>query len=96
MNTIAIWEILNHRLVHYCLRNFRGVDHFQANSPLTNFQISLLAGLHTLSNLFHYKTHKQPILRHLSLFAMHLKFQINLAKVSLMKEMLNKFKTIIL
>ena len=51
-------------------------NYFQAKSLLTNFQtlthqISLLAGLHTLSNLFHYKTHKQPILCHLSLFPMY-------------------------
>ena len=30
-------------------------------------QISLLAGLHTLSKLFHYRTEKQLILRHLTL-----------------------------
>ena len=42
-------------------------------------QISLLAGFHTLSNLFHYKTLKQPILRHLSIFPMYLK--VDLAEV---------------
>ena len=32
---------------------------------------------------FHYKTQKQPIPRHLSLFSMNLKFQVNLAEVAL-------------
>ena len=32
---------------------------------------------------FHYKTQKQPILRHLSLFPMYFKFHINLVEVSL-------------
>ena len=36
-----------------------------------------------MGNLFHYKTQKQPILRHLSLFPMNLKFKVNLAEVSL-------------
>ena len=61
---------------------------FSGKSAFTNFQtlthqISLLAGLHTLSNLFHYTTQKQPIQRHLSLFPMYFKFQVNLAEVSL-------------
>ena len=65
---------------------------FSGKSPLRNFQtlthqISLLADLHTLSNLFHYKTQKQPILRHLSLFPLYLKFQVNLAEVSLTEQL---------
>ena len=36
-----------------------------------------------LSNLFHYKTQKQPHLRHLIIFSMYLKFQLILAEVSL-------------
>ena len=41
-------------------------------------QILFLVGLHTLSNFFHYKTQKQPILRHLSLFALYFDSQVNL------------------
>ena len=57
-------------------------------SPLKNFQTlnnqgSLLAGLHTLSKLFHYKTQKQPNLRHLGLSALCFNFQVNFAEVSL-------------
>ena len=42
---------------------------FSGKSPLSNFQtlthqISILAGVHTLSNLFRYKTKNQPILPH--------------------------------
>ena len=47
-------------------------------------QISLLADYTHFEQLFHYKTHKQPILlHHLSLFPMYIKFQVNLAEVFL-------------
>ena len=57
-------------------------------SPLTNFQtltyqISLLADFTHLEQPFDYQNQKQPILRHLRLLPMYLKFQVNLAEVSL-------------
>ena len=60
--------------------NGGGVSHFHAKSPLTNFQtlthqISLLAGLHTLSNLFTKKP-KKPILEHKGPFSLYFKFEL--------------------
>ena len=51
-------------------KNGVGVCHSLAKSPLTNYQtltnqISLLASLDTLTDLFLYKTQKQPIFRKL-------------------------------
>ena len=49
---------------------------FSSKKSLTNFQtlthhISLLGDFTHFEQPFHYKTQKQPILRHLSLFLMH-------------------------
>ena len=57
-------------------------------SPLTNLQalthqISLLADFAHFEQPFHYKTQKQPIVRHLCIFPIYLEFQVNLAEVSL-------------
>ena len=57
----------------------RSPHEFSDTDP-SNLIISIL---HTLSNLFHNKTQKQPILRHLSIFLLCIKFQVNLAEVSL-------------
>ena len=61
---------------------------FSGKSLLTNFQtlihqISLLADFTHFEQPFHCKTQKQPILRHLSFFLIYLKFQVNLAELSL-------------
>ena len=52
----------------------------------TAHQISLLAGLHALSNLFLYKTQEQPILQHSSLFPLYFIFQPNWEEVSLTEQ----------
>ena len=80
-------------------QNGDGIGHFQAKSRLTNFQklihqISLLADFTHFEQPFHYKTQKLPIIRHLSLFPTHLKFQENLAEGSL-KTKMSKFLLII-
>ena len=56
-------ELICHQNSDNLTRNGSGVNHFEAKSSLTTFytlthQISLFASLHTLSNLFHYKTQK--------------------------------------
>ena len=58
------------------------VDHFQAKSPLTNFQtlthqISIFADFTHFEQPFLLKTQKQPILRYLSIFLMYFKFHPN-------------------
>ena len=64
------------------------LDIFRQKVPSQIFrlthQISLLAEYTHFKQPFHYKTQKQLILRHLSLFPMYIKFQVNLAEVSLM------------
>ena len=49
-------------------------------------QISLLSNFTHFEQPFYYKTQKQPILRHLSLFPMYFKFQVNLAEVILINK----------
>ena len=55
---------------------------FKQKSPhkfsVTDASNLIIAGLHTLTNLFHYKTQKKP-----RLFALYFNFQVNLAEVSL-------------
>ena len=77
----TLGALIYHENEENLTRNGSGVDHFHLKSTLTNFQtlahkISLLAGLHTLSNLFTAKL-KKPILRHLSLFRIYFIFHQN-------------------
>ena len=65
-----------------CKPKWRWNRPFSGKSPLTNFQtlthqISLFAGLHTLSNPFHEKTKKQTYSTTLKTFSLYFKFQLN-------------------
>ena len=56
---------------------------FLTNVQTLNHQISLLAGLHTLSNLFHYKKNKTTYSTTLRPFSLYFKFHLILNELSL-------------